>query len=222
MTLRGAMAREAKPNCCANDSCIKLWVLRPSTRINTCCFPVEPSKHSVSGAKCPKREWKLIWARSGLGGLGGSGGRSIWRGSSGGSNSSSFAMKRKTLEAHLWPQWYFSLQLKHKPHSQREAKSSGDRRLRGTEVWSFGGLDNNGGGRVEEAGQAMEGEVEAIRPCQARRWSRSFSSWRRANPRGSMSSNQGTSSFMWCTKEGDTVEGKADEEEGEWVVRYGF
>lgn len=65
--------------------------------------------------------------------------------------SSSFATKRKTLEAQQWPLWYFSLQLKHRPCSQREAISSKDKHLR------TGGSKCGGEGR---SGVGVETERE--------------------------------------------------------------
>ena len=105
-----------------------------------------PTKCSISGATLPARVLRLIWAGLISGGSGGSGsgsaGFKLGRG-----GSSSAAMIRKTLEAHLCPLWYFSSHEKHRPRSQREATSSGDRRFTGGGV--RGGAVSKGAGAVE-------------------------------------------------------------------------
>ena len=68
-------------------------------------------------------------------------------------------IKRKALEAHLWPRWNFSLNLKHRPHSRREANSSGESRLTGKEEGGLRGVSNNGGG-VEEMEEGQEEMVD--------------------------------------------------------------
>ena len=118
------------------------------------------TKRRVSGAMCPAREFKLNWAgyRSWVAGESGtesgteSGSRpkGVIRDGSGGSSSS--ASKRKTLDAHLCPRWYFSSQLKQRSRSRREAISSEVSRLKD----GGGGL---GEGMAVEIGRgAMEGE----------------------------------------------------------------
>lgn len=138
MTRSGVVGREWR-----SRARTKLWVLPPSTNITTSHCAIWPTKRRVSGARWPERVWRLIWAwgkptsSSGLG----------WRSTKEGSiwaSSSSSAIRKKTLDAHLWPQWYFSSRLKHKPFSRWLASSSGDNHLR------------EGGGEFLVAGEERE------------------------------------------------------------------
>ena len=64
--------------------------------------------------------------------------------------SSPSTRRRNTREAHLCPRWYFSLHVKHSPHSRREAISSGVSRL----------MVEGGRGRVGRRGRGLGGEDE--------------------------------------------------------------
>lgn len=93
---------------------MKLWVLPPSTRRSTAWPEVTPTKRSISGAKWPAKELRLIWVRYGSGASVESGFGSVGfiRGKAGSEESLSSAIKRNTLKAQRWPLWYLSSQLK--------------------------------------------------------------------------------------------------------------
>ena len=157
----------------------KLWVLPPSTRTITRWSEIRPIKRSASGPKWPEREFKLIWAwsRFGL-----SGGPLFGVGSPVSildhEGSSSSAIMRRTLEAHLRPRWYFSSQVKQRPRSRREEISSGVR-CRSGGGGGRGGDGNSGGKGAARAGAGSNcgGGCRGIA-----REEESFSSWRLARP----------------------------------------
>ena len=196
ITRKGVVGREGRPNWVTNCCWIKLWVLPPSTRSTTSWPEMVATKQSVSGASWPVREFRLSWAGYGSWVMGGSGIGSRLGSKlairSGSSGSSSSASKRNTLEAQWWPLWYFLLQLKQSPRSQWEAISSEVSRLKGGGRFGIGeeegiggdyrgeggsrvrwGLGWRGPGFVKEGGRGQGGGGDG-------RWSKSFSSWRRA------------------------------------------
>lgn len=140
---------------------------------------IKPTKWSALGAKWPESEFKLIWAWSGFGLSGGSGfGFGSPKSILDHEGSSSFAIMRRTLEAHLCPLWYFSSQVKHKPRSRREEISFEVSRHTGG-GGDRGGDDKSGGKGVvrEGAGSKCCGGARGVE-----RHEEIFSSWRHARP----------------------------------------
>ena len=139
---------------------------------------MSPRNHSVSGATLPAKELKLIWAGYRSTVSGGLGCRSLDSILSRG-GSSSYVMRRKTLEAQRWPLWYFSSQLKHSLRSLCEAISFRDN------CFTVGGEGRLGKGSKGGGGTAWRGGGGKgcdDRPHGTWRVLRSFSSWSRARP----------------------------------------
>ena len=94
--------------------------------------------------------------------------------------SSSSAIKRKALEAHLWPRWNFSSQLKQRSCSRCKANSSRDNHLIGREGSVFEGVGSKGeedDARENEGGDnVLEDGIGAGLLRKERQLSRTFSS----------------------------------------------
>ena len=180
MTRKGVeVVRRGKPRVVTTWGWTKLCVLPPSTRMVTQWSAIRPASHSVSGARWPERELRLIWSWNGIGLSSGSGFRcrlvgSIW----GQEGWSSSVIRRRTLEAQRCPLWYFSLQVKHKLRSWREDISSRINRRSG----SGGGRGGDGNIGACEVGRNGRGVRVCGRSQGGGRQSDNFSSWRQARP----------------------------------------
>lgn len=91
---------------------------------------VSSLQHKVSEARWPKKAWRLIWtcdctASSITSVLQPATVKSL------GGTSSSSAIRKKSLEEHLWSWLNFLSQLKQRPFSRRAAISFGESRLKG-------------------------------------------------------------------------------------------